>query len=70
MLELGALVEKRNSGFRALETSKKKMPFCPESTLSSPPQARTFLSAERWQWCGSLPTFPGGGTGTVRSTFP
>ena len=69
-LELGALVEKRNFGWRAFETSKKKIPFCPFSTLRSPPQARTFLSDERWQWCGSFPTFPGGGTGTVRRTFP
>jgi len=70
MLDSGACVEDRNLGESAFETSKKKIPFCPLSRLRRPPQARIFLSAERWQWCGSLPTFPGGGTGTVLMTLP
>ena len=70
MLEFGALVEKRNFGRRASETSKKKIPFWPLSTLRSPPQARILLSTDRWQWWGSFPTLPGGGIGTVRRTRP
>src|SRR5215472_10508142 len=31
------------------------MPFCPRNKLSRPPQPRMLWSAERWQWCGSLP---------------
>ena len=30
MLDLEPLVEERNLGLRASDTSKKKMPFCPE----------------------------------------
>ena len=53
---------------RVRERPKRRRRRCrsgPRSRLSSPPQARIFLSAERWQWCGSLPTLPGGGIGTV-----
>ena len=70
MFESVPLVENRNFGRRASDTSKKKMLFWPRSRASSPPHARMFLSAERWQWCGSLPAPPGPGTGTVRMTFP
>jgi hypothetical protein len=70
MLEFGACVDRRNFGLRASLMSKKKMSFCPLSTLKRPPQARMFWSAEVWQWCGSLPKLPGGGRGTVRSTWP
>jgi hypothetical protein len=47
MLERVPLVENRNFGWRGLETSKKKMLFCPRSSASSPPHARMFLSADR-----------------------
>src|SRR4051812_36520287 len=59
MLDSTALVENMNRGFLALVTSKKKIPFCPFNRLSSPPQPRTVLVELRWQWCGSLPIFPG-----------
>ena len=70
MLERVPLVENMNLGRRGSDTSKKKMLFCPRSRASSPPQARTFLSADRWQWCGSFPEPPGPGTGTVPMTLP
>ena len=50
--------------------SQKKIPFWPFNRLSSPPHPRMVFVEFRWQWCGSLPMLPGGGTGTVLITLP
>ena len=47
MLEETVAVDDRKTGFRASDTSKKKIPFCPRSTLSNPPHAKMRSSAER-----------------------
>ncbi len=70
MLEFGSAEENRNRGLLGWVTSKKKIPGWPLRTLRSPPHARTFLSADRCMWWGSLKVAPGPGRGTTLMTFP
>ena len=61
---------KQEAGTSGLADVEEKDPVLSFIELKSPPHARSFPVAFRWQWWASFPILPGGGSGTVVITLP
>ena len=60
--------EPRIPGFADVEEENSVLPLQTGSAVRRIPGC--FLVEFRWQWCGSLPMLPGGGSGTILITLP
>ena len=71
MLDSTALVENRKRGLSGIGDVEEEDSVLPLQYAQQPAAAQDGSRVEfKWQWCGSLPMFPGGGSGTVLMTFP